>query len=94
LAIGKVFIFLFQRFPLPNVLKKYKTFEYLHSCDLCSGVWIFSVLAWAMQMDLLTVMNFRYVAGISEGVTGGVVSFIVWLLSLGWREAFTPTLEI
>ncbi|HEY6019421.1 MAG TPA: hypothetical protein VIY48_05805, partial [Candidatus Paceibacterota bacterium] len=76
------------QFPLPQFLDKHKSINYLHGCDLCSGVWIYGILSFCMALDLLRVFGFWYVPVVSEAVTGGVVSFIVHLLRLGWDARF------
>lgn len=88
ISIGKILVYLGMQFPLPSFLKKIKSIEYLHGCDLCFGVWVFGFLALFMQMDLLTVLGFQYVPVLSQLVTGGAISFIVHLLSLGWKAKF------
>jgi hypothetical protein len=72
---------------LPNFLEKRRTIEYLHRCDLCSGVWIFSILAYFMQMDLLSVAGFPATI-VGGAITGSVISFLVHLLVLGWKSKF------
>lgn len=88
IAIGKVLIYLGMQVPLPDFLKKIKTIEYLHGCDLCLGVWVYGFLAFFMQMDLLSALMFHYVPFVSELVTGGTISFLVHLLTLGWKTKF------
>lgn len=77
-----------MQFPLPKFLKKIKTIEYLHSCDLCFGTWVYAFLSLFMQTELLSVLGFEYVPVLSEIVTGGVISFIVHLISIGWKAKF------
>ena len=77
-----------MQFALPQFLQKRKTIEYLHECDLCSGVWVYAVLAFFMQMDLLSALEFSYVPALSELVTGGAISFLVHIFVLGWKARF------
>lgn len=93
-GVGKVLLFLGMKFPLPQFLEEKKTIKYLHECDLCFGFWVYAVLSWAMQLDLLTASGFHYVPVIAEIVTGGVVTFVMHLLRIGWNARFYPTLEI
>jgi len=74
--------------PLPKKIQKIKTIEYLHECDLCSGCWIYFILAIFMQMDLLKVLLFTYVPFVSQFVTGCITSFIVHIFLLGWKSKF------
>ncbi len=77
-----------MQFALPQFLQKRKTIEYLHECDLCSGVWVYAILAFFMQMDLLSALGFWYVPIICEVVTGAVMSFLVHIFVLGWKARF------
>lgn len=87
-AIGKVMIYLGMQFPLPELLQKFHTIKKWHECDLCMGAWVYGILAAVMGMSLMTALGFSYVPVVSEVVTGGVISFIVHLLSIGWRAKF------
>ena len=80
-AIGKVLIYLWSKFPLPEKLEKIKQIEQLHSCHLCSGVWIYTVLAWLLGVDLLELwFGFSHVIALSEIVTGCVTSYVIHLV--------------
>ena len=87
-GVGRLLIFLAGKFSLPQRLQKIEWLEKLHSCDLCLGVWVYVFLAIFLNVDLLTLwFGFYYVPVLSEIVTGGVTSYIVWLLVIGFREA-------
>lgn len=73
---------------MPKPIKKIEWFEQLHECDLCSGVWIYSILALFMGMDLLKVLLFTHVPLVSEVVTGIVVSWLVHIFTLGWKSKY------
>ena len=88
ILLGRVIIYLWQNFPLPQFLRNIKTIEYLHNCDLCSGVWAYSILAGLMQMDLLEPLGFWYVPLVSEILVGMVTSFIVHIFVIGWKAKF------
>lgn len=88
LVIGRLLIYLWQQFPLPGFLENIKTIDYLHHCDLCSGVWVYGVLSFVMAVDVLQALGFWYVPFISELVTGAVTSFVMHLLRLGWNARF------
>jgi hypothetical protein len=94
LLAGKVIIYLWQQFPLPALLEKYKTVEKLHSCDLCAGVWIYGILSLFLGMSLLEVLGFSYIPVVSEVVTGGIISFVVHIFSIGWKEKFNDILVV
>lgn len=94
LLIGKIMIFLWQSFPLPTKLENIQVIHKLHSCDLCSGVWLFGLLSYFMGLSLLTMLGFSYIPVVSELVTGGVVSFVVHIFSIGWKDKFSSELVI
>lgn len=56
----------------------------LFECDLCLGVWVYTLLAWIMQIN----MYHFYVPVVSEILTGASASFLVWLVATGFRERF------
>jgi hypothetical protein len=75
-------------FPLPRQIDSIKFFHDLHACDLCSGVYLFTMLAWVTGIDILQMLGFAHIDYIGWLVTGGVISFLVHLLSIGWKEKF------
>lgn len=78
-----------MQFPLPKFLEeKIYLIKKLHECDYCSGVWGYSILAFFMQLDLLSVIGFHYVPLLSEFVTGVIISFLVHIFILGWKARF------
>lgn len=58
----------------------------LFGCDLCLGVWVFSIGA------LLTNMNMVYeictIPVVSQVITGIITSFLVWVFRNGWDSLF------
>lgn len=88
LVVGKIVIHVFQQFQLPKPIKKYQWFVKLHDCDLCSGVWIYTILSVFMGVDLLSVILFEYVPFVSEVITGIVVSWLVHIFILGWKAKY------
>jgi len=86
-AIGKILIFIWSKFPLPEKLQRNKKIEQLHNCGLCSGVWIFTLLAYFVNIDILNLwFGFEHVAFVGEFITGCLTSYIVHLLSVGFVE--------
>ncbi len=83
--VGKIIIFLLQKFPkhkLPFIGKLFregKFLEELFSCSLCLGFWIYSGLAYLL--DVKVVGEFF--------ITGAVTTFVVWVFSEGWHTLFT-----
>ena len=90
-AIGKLVIYLWMKFPLPF---RNDWIEKLHNCDLCSGVWIYCLIAVLFGVDIIqdTLGHTASIAG--ELVTGALTSFVVYIFSAGWREVFSPPIVI
>lgn len=88
IVVGRLLIYLWMQFPLPQILNNMRTVNYLHNCDLCSGVWIYSILAGFLQMDLLEPLEFWYVPLLSEILVGSVISFLVHIFVIGWKSKF------
>jgi len=85
-AIGKLLIYLFQQFPLTRNFK-IKFFAKLFDCDLCLGVWIYFVLSVFFHFVVMSDV-FGYIPLVSEVVTAAITTFVVHLISLGWRTKF------
>ena len=92
-ATGRVLIYVWFQFPLPpswereiNQRKYYvKFFTKLHSCDLCAGVWIYSLLAFVIGADLSGIGSL-----VTMFATGVITSFVVHVFVIGWKEKFAP----
>jgi len=80
-----------MQFPLPKKLEENKLVAKLHSCDFCSGVWVYAILSYFMQLELLEPLGFNYVSILSELITGIVMSFIVHIFIIGWKARFEVT---
>jgi hypothetical protein len=88
-SLGKLLIYLWMSFHLPNWLSKYKFIELLHGCDLCSGVWAYVALAFFLHISILqSWFGFQNVFIVGEIITGCVTSFLVHIFSIGFREKF------
>lgn len=89
--IGRICIFLLQKFPfhkLPIVGKYAKEGGFLYdllACDLCLGVWVYVFFSAIFRLNLLD----SYIPVMSELVTGGTISFIVWLAVRGYQSQFS-----
>jgi hypothetical protein len=83
-VVGRLIIYIVQKFVADateiELLNKWA------SCDLCSGVWVYSLLAYFFGFAPLEI--FPYVPIASDLVTGCVTSFIMHLLVLGWKTKF------
>ena len=52
------------------------------------GVWIFTLLAFCVDIDLLYLwFGFPHVLVLGEIVTGCLTSYIVWIFVIGFKEA-------
>lgn len=60
-------------------------------CDLCLGVWVYSILSGLFQIRLLEDV-YWYVPLVSELITGCVTSYLVHLLTIGFREKHLPVI--
>ena len=89
-GIGRLLIFLGQKFPLPQFLENKRTIKQLHECPLCLGVWIYSGLAYFMRMDLFG----WYYPVVTEVLAGCLTSFVVHIFIIGWKDYFAPDLVI
>lgn len=91
IAFGRVLIYLWSRFPLPEWVDNSR-FGKLHHCTECAGVWIYSILFVLFRVDLLSMVGVpQAIAGgnIIGGLIGGaIISFIMSLLEVGFRERF------
>ena len=83
--VGKLLIYLIQKFPLTNYLSsKSKFLNELFSCGLCLGFWVYLGLAFIIEIRIIDVEIF----GISEFLTACITSFVMYLVSSGWQENF------
>ena len=88
IVVGQIIIYLWEQFPLPKRIEKIQSFKKLHECSLCSGVWIYFILAIFLEMDLLKLVAFTYVPVVSQFITGCVVSWIAHIFILGWKSKY------
>ena len=86
-AIGKLLVFIGQKFLLDNLFQTPQFLKRLFSCDLCLGVWVYTLLSGILRVFLFTDV-YGYVPLLSELITGCSISFLVHLLSLGWKSKF------
>lgn len=90
--IGRLLVFLFQKFPkdkLPFIGKLFqngKFLEQLFACDLCLGFWVYSGLAFIINVNVAE--EWFYIPVFSEFLTGAVISFIMHLISAGWEARY------
>lgn len=93
-ATGRVLIYVWFLFPFPTFAKVPAWLDKLHNCDLCAGVWIYSILAHALQADIFSPVFGVAPNLIGEIATGVVTSFFVHVFVIGLKEKFSPTIVI
>lgn len=76
-TVGRILIFVWQKFPAEHIPTK--LIKDIHACDLCSGVYIYTALAW--------IAGSGFWLGL---IIGCVTSFIVWIFVKGLKAAFNP----
>lgn len=89
--IGRLLIFVFQKFPFPKLFPTYfkegKFLEQLFGCDFCLGFWIYFGLAFIFGVNFL--QEYFYIVLISEFLTAVSASFIMQLISVGWKDLYS-----
>jgi len=84
ILVGRLFIFLLQKAPYKSLFIKWSFLQELFECDLCLGVWVFTFLAFFIDVNLFSF----YVPVLSQLIIGSGTSLIVHLLRIGWQEKF------
>jgi len=89
---GRLTIYLAQKFPLPEVLRRYNGIVEWHSCILCMGVWVYTILSWIFRVDLLSTAFYElgtiYVPFVSEFLTGALTSWLMYIFEIGFKERY------
>lgn len=85
--LGKLLMYVFRKQPLSKRLRQNKTMEELISCDLCLGVWVYSILFGIFRQDFLQGY-ITYLPVVSELISGIVTSFVAYLVTSGWKANF------
>lgn len=91
-VVGRIIIFVIQKashsyLSLIKSEDKWRGFlTELFGCDLCLGVWIYTIGAWFLDVNVL--YEYRYNPVLSGITTGIITSFLVWLISAGWNSKF------
>ena len=88
-ASGRIIIHLWMTFPEPPFMKLPWWLEKLHRCDLCSGFWIYGILAVALQLDLFGANNI-----ITQIATGAVTTYLVHVFVIGIKEKYAQPIVI
>lgn len=88
-ATGRILIYLWMIFPEPPFVGLPYWLKKLHSCDLCSGFWIYSALALVIKADFFGIGH-----PITQIATGAVTSYLVHVFWIGAKEKFSPPIVI
>lgn len=88
ILLGRLVIHIWMTFHLPKWLEN-EWMNGLHSCDLCSGVWIYSVLSFFLQVDLLDVSGFGHIPLVGAIITGIVTAWFMHIFILGWKAKYS-----
>jgi hypothetical protein len=85
-AVGRLLLFLFMKAPYSKwVMKIHPFFEDLLSCTLCSGFWVYFIMSFFIDGNMI---NFTQFPIIREITIGAITTFFVWLVEAGWNEKF------
>lgn len=85
LGVGKLLIYIGQNFIHSNTKSEF--INKLFSCDLCLGVWVYTILSWALGVAVLSDI-LPYVPFLSELIAGCLSSFVAHLLTVGWKTKY------
>jgi hypothetical protein len=93
LLIGRLLVWMAQRFPFQNLpiignLMKRKSLQELIHCDLCLGVWVYTVLALLFGIDFFSEYMKYQIPLIGEFFTGMSASFFMHIFAIGWQMEF------
>ena len=90
--VGKLIIYLAQIFPkqkLPVIGTLFAEDRFLgelFACDLCLGVWVYSLLNFMFRLNFL--QEIFYVTIVSEAISGAIMAWLMHLLTIGFREKY------
>ena len=95
LLVGRLAIFIIQKFPLPKLpfigyyFKEGRTLRELVDCDMCFGVYVFTFLAFILRMNFIQEMfGSKGLIVIDQILTGMVASFVCHIFRIGWNTKF------
>lgn len=91
LVVGRIVIHIWMQFHLPKFAQKSEWLRKLHGCDLCSGVWVYSILSFLMGVGLLGAVGLGDMPLADSIITGIVVSWLVHIFILGWKSKYEIT---
>jgi hypothetical protein len=86
--IGRILIYLWMEFPLPQWVERIEFIRGLHECSLCSGTWGYTILFLIYDVDILQMLGGNHIDYIGGFIGGAVISFIIFLITQGYRAVF------
>ena len=81
---GKLLMYFLRKFPITNIIAKKLHLTTLIECNLCLGFWVYLILLIWFRVNIFDV----YYPVLSEVVAASGVSFVMWLLTIGWFDVF------
>lgn len=94
LLIGRLTIYVLQKFPFRKVIligkyfKEGKFLAELFDCDLCLGVWVFAGLSYLLRIDFVNEAFSVNIIVFNQFLTGAIASFVVHIFRIGWTSKF------
>jgi hypothetical protein len=88
-ATGRILVYVWMQFPEPPFMKLPWWLEKLHRCDLCSGVWIYSILAVVIGIDLFGINHL-----VTQIASGVITSYLVHIFVIGVKEKYAQPIVI
>lgn len=82
--VGKLLMFVVRKFPPVRDVKN-KFLRELIDCDLCLGVWTYTILSFITDY----IFEYTSVPIIEQLITGAGTSFLVFLIVLGYQSQFS-----
>jgi hypothetical protein len=81
---GKLLMFFLRKFPPTKTIAKKLHLITLVECNLCLGFWVYLILLIWFRVNIFPI----YYPGLSEVATAALMSFVMWLLTVGWFDEF------
>jgi len=92
--IGRLLVFYSQEFPFTRLSfigvlwEEGKFLNTMFSCDLCLGVWVYTLLAILFDINFFGTIMIARTEIIGWFLTGASTSFLVHMFLLGWKIKF------
>jgi hypothetical protein len=87
-VVGRLLIWFLQTAgPIRMLYEKSSFLTELFECDFCLGVWMFLLLGFALEVNVLDVIP--YILGVV--ITAIIASFVTHIFVAGWRTQYGTT---